>query len=55
MGSIDNLNIGKCHTYSKKTLVFSIICSKYENKDEKIFKSVEPSEILKIIGLFRNI
>ena len=39
----------------KKTLVFSIICSKCENDDEKIFKEEEPTEILKTLGLIKNI
>ena len=39
----------------EKTLVLSIICSKCKNEDEKIFKEEESIEILKIIGLFKNI
>ena len=39
----------------EKTLVLTIICSKYENKDEKIFKKEESIEILKILGLIKNI
>ena len=39
----------------EKTLVFSIICSKCENDNEKIFKEEEPIEILKIIGLIKYI
>ena len=54
MASIENLKILKYHTFSKKTLVFSIICSKCENEDEKIFKE-ESLEILKFLGLFKNI
>ena len=34
-----------------KTLVFSIICSKCDNEDEKIFKEEESVEILKALGL----
>ena len=39
----------------EKTLVVSIICSKYKNEDEKIFKEEEWIEILKIFGLIENI
>ena len=38
-----------------KTLVFSIICSKCENEVEKLFKEEEPVDILKILGLSKNI
>ena len=31
------------------------MCSKFENKDEKIFTEKESVEILKIIGLIKNI
>ena len=54
VASIENLKILKYHTFSKKTLVFSIICSKCENENEKIFKE-ESLEILKFLGLFKNI
>ena len=36
---------------SEKRLVFSIICSKCKNKDEKIFKEEESIEILKNYSL----
>ena len=36
-----------------KTLVYSIICSKFKNEDEKIFKEEESIEILKILGLIK--
>ena len=39
----------------EKTLVFSIICSKCKNEDEKIFKEEESIEILKIFGLIDKI
>ena len=39
----------------EKTLVLSIICSKCEDEDEKIFKEEESNEILKILGLIKNI
>ena len=39
----------------EETLVFSIICSKHENEDEKIFKEEELIEILKVLGLFQKI
>ena len=38
----------------KKTLVFSIICNKRENEDEKIFKEEESIEVLKLISLFKK-
>ena len=38
-----------------KALVLSIICSKCEKEDEKIFKEKESIEILKILGLNENI
>ena len=38
----------------EKTLFLSIICSKCENEDEKIFKEEESIEILKILGLIKN-
>ena len=38
-----------------KILVLSIICSKYKNEDEKIFKEKESIEILKVLGLINNI
>ena len=31
------------------------MCSKCNNKDEKIFKKEEPFNILKILGLINNI
>ena len=39
----------------EKALVLSIICSKCNNEDEKIFKEAESNEILKIFGLINNI
>ena len=33
----------------EKTLVLSIICSKYQNEEEKIFKEEESIKILKIL------
>ena len=35
--------------------LFSIVCSNFKNEDEKIFKEEESIEILKVIGLFKNI
>ena len=54
MVSIENLKSLKYHTFSKKTLVLSIICSKSKNEDEKIFKEEESIGILKILGLIEN-
>ena len=39
----------------EKTLVLSIICSRCMNKHEKIFKEEESNEIIKILGLVKNI
>ena len=39
----------------EKTLVLSIICIKYKNKNEKKIKEEESTEILKILGLINNI
>ena len=63
---IKNINYvicGKCTKFEKpkisyileKTFVLSIICSKCKNKDEKIVKEEKSIEILKILGLIRNI
>ena len=43
-----------CGKY-KKTLVLSIISSKYKNDDEKLFKEDHSIQILKIIDLVENI
>ena len=39
----------------EKTLVLFIICSKCKNEDEKLLKEEELIEILKILGLIKNI
>ena len=39
----------------EKKLVLPIICSKCKNKDEKLLKEEESIEILKILGLIKNI
>ena len=38
VASIENLKIIKYHNFGKKTLILSMICSKCENEDKKIFK-----------------
>ena len=43
------------YIFEKNILVFSIISSKCKNEDEKVFKEEESIEILKILGLFKNI
>ena len=54
--TIEKFKTLKYQTFPKKnTLVLSIICSKCENKDEKIFKKEESIEILKILGSLKNI
>ena len=45
----------KISYFLEKTLVLSIICSKCNNEDEKIFKGEESIEILKILGLIENL
>ena len=39
----------------EKTSLLSIICSKWKNEDEKLFKGEESIEIVKILGLIKNI
>ena len=39
----------------EKTLVLSITCSKCKIEDEKVFKEEESIEILKILGLIKNV
>ena len=39
----------------EKTLVLSIICDKCGNEDETVFKEEELIEVLKILGLIKNI
>ena len=39
----------------EKTLVLSIICSKCKNEVEKLFKEEKSIEILKVLGLIKNI
>ena len=39
----------------EKALLLSIICSKCNNEDEKLFKEEESIEMLKIFGLIENI
>ena len=52
--SIENLENLKYHTSFEKTLVFSIICSKCKNEDERFFKDEESIEILKVLRLIEN-
>ena len=39
----------------EKTLVLSILFSKYKNEDENIFKKEDSIEILKILDLIENV
>ena len=39
----------------EKTLFLFIISSKCKNEDEKVFKEEESIEILKILGLIKNV
>ena len=43
-----------CDKYGKFEIL-SIICSKYKNEDEKLFKEVDSIEILKVLGLIEDI
>ena len=55
MVSIENLETLKHHAFLEKALVLSIICSKCENEDEKIFTEEESIEILKSLDLIKYI
>ena len=54
---------GKCKKFKNpkisyifaRTLDFSIICSKCENEDEKVSKEKKSIEIIKILGLIKNV
>ena len=48
--NMKNLETLKHHIFSKKTLVLSIICSKCDSKEEKIFKEEKSIKTLKILG-----
>ena len=50
VASIEHLKILKHHEFLKNINVFSIICCKCKNKDEKIFKEEELIDILRILG-----
>ena len=53
-GKYGKLKNPKTSYIFEKTLVLSIIWSKYENEDEKIIKEEESIEMLKILGLMKN-
>ena len=53
--NIENLKKLKYHIFKKKTLSYSIVCSKRGQEYKKIFKEEESIEILKILGLINNI
>ena len=53
--SLEDLKILTTSYILEKAIALSIICSKCEIEDEKIFKEEESIEILKILGLFKNI
>ena len=48
--SIDNLKLLKHDTFCKN-ISFFIICSKYENRDDKIHKEEESIETIKALDL----
>ena len=54
-GKYRKLKKPKISYISKKTFAFSIICSKCKSEDEKIYKDEGSIEILKLLGLFKNI
>ena len=60
MVTIENAKTLKYHTFSKKTLVLSIICSKCGNEDEKYLKKKNQKGyskslvLLKIQNYFKN-
>ena len=53
--SIENSKTLKFIYFFKKTLYLSIICSECGNEDGKMFKEEEPIEILKVLGLIKDI
>ena len=52
--SIENLKKLKISYVLEKTLVLSVICSKFKNEDETLFKEEESIEMLKFLGLIKN-
>ena len=54
-GRYRKFNNPKISYIFEKTWAHSIIYSKCENEDENIFKEKESIEILKILGLIKNI
>ena len=54
-GRYKNLKNLKMSYLVEKALVFSTIYSKCKNEDEKLFKEEESFEILKTLGLIKNI
>ena len=53
--SLEHLIKPKIPFNLEKALVLSIIYSKCKNEDKKLFKEEEWIEILKILGLIKNI
>ena len=54
-GKYKKLEKSKISCMLEKTSVLSIICSKSEPENEKIFKKPKSIEILKSLGLIENI
>ena len=54
-GKYRKLEKSKISYLLEKTLVISNICSKYKSKDETSFIEEESIEILKVLGLIKNI
>ena len=52
MVNIKDFKILKYHTFLN--IILSIICSKSDRKDDKVFKEEESIEILKILGLINK-
>ena len=52
--SIENSTTLKYHTFSKTTLVLSVICESFSVNENETFKEEESIEILKIIGFMKK-
>ena len=45
----------KCHAFSKKKIVLSIICKECGSNNDTVFRKAGPIQILKINGLIHNV
>ena len=55
LGKYRKFKNSKISPILEKTLAFSIICSKFQNEDENIFKEEQSIEIFNIFGLIKDI